>query len=116
MEAGKKQPYYIRAVDGAPLYFAGLTSVKLSEEAREGDGYVIVTAAADGGLVDVHDRRPVALTADDARAWLSPETSLEEATHIANNLALPATAFECYPVSRAVGKVGNDEPSLNDPI
>ncbi|WP_176072127.1 hypothetical protein [Paraburkholderia phenazinium] len=41
---------------------------------REGDGFVIVTAAADAGLVNIHDRRLMVVTADVAPEWLDPAT------------------------------------------
>ncbi len=33
-------------------------------------GFLIVTAAADKGLVDIHDRRPLVLVPDAAREWM----------------------------------------------
>ena len=61
----RKQPYYIQSNDGPPLYFAGLSSVKAgkpdapaTEHPGVLDGFVIVTDAAAGGMLDVHDRRP----------------------------------------------------------
>jgi putative SOS response-associated peptidase YedK len=32
--------------------------------------FLIVTAAADQGLVDIHDRRPLVLTPEAAREWM----------------------------------------------
>jgi putative SOS response-associated peptidase YedK len=46
---------------------AGLTSVGPDVEPHEGDGFVIVTAAADASLVDMHDRRPLVFAPDAAR-------------------------------------------------
>jgi putative SOS response-associated peptidase YedK len=34
-------------------------------------------------MVDIHDRRPVAVSADDARSWLYPKLTTDEAMHIA---------------------------------
>jgi hypothetical protein len=42
-------------------------------ENREEAGFVLVTADSLGGMVDVHDRRPVAASEEDARRWLDPE-------------------------------------------
>jgi putative SOS response-associated peptidase YedK len=116
VEEGKKQPYFITPIDGKPLFFAGLTSVKPGAEHRDGDGFVIVTGAADAGLLDVHDRRPLVLGADDAREWLHPETTFEKASHLANNVVTPAEAFRWFRVSTGVNRVGNDEPAFNEPI
>ncbi|WP_054926330.1 SOS response-associated peptidase, partial [Pseudomonas sp. NBRC 111142] len=51
----KKQPYYIRRRDGQPALCASIGQFTGNEH----DGFVIITADAQGGLVDVHDRRPV---------------------------------------------------------
>lgn len=38
--------------------------------ANKAEGFLIVTSAADKGLVDIHDRRPLALTPETARVWM----------------------------------------------
>lgn len=115
-EAGK-QPYFIVPIDGEPLYFAGLSSVRPgSPTPQEGDGFVIVTDAAEAGMLDVHDRRPLVLSAQDARQWLEPSTTFEEALHLATDLGTPVEAFRWFPVSKGVNKATNNDPSFNDPI
>jgi hypothetical protein len=37
-------------------------------------GFVISTADSQGGMVDIHERRPVALGAELAREWIAPHT------------------------------------------
>jgi putative SOS response-associated peptidase YedK len=56
LEAGGKQPYCIRRVDAAPLYFRGLTRVGPDAQPREGDAFVIATTAAEEGLTEVQHR------------------------------------------------------------
>lgn len=68
----RKQPYYITSADGGPLYFAALAEVHHSFKPDERDGFVIITAAADQGLIDIHDRKPLVLTPELAREWLAP--------------------------------------------
>jgi len=109
--ADGKQPYCIHRTDTAPLYFGGLASVGPGAAPREGDGFVIVTTAADGHLVDVHHRRPLVFDAGAARAWIEAE-SADMAREIAQSGNLAADAFECYPVGRAVNSVRNDGPGL----
>ncbi len=36
----------------------------------EAEGFLIVKTAADKGLVDIHDRRPLVLPPETAREWL----------------------------------------------
>ena len=55
----KKQPYFIRLKTQAPMFFAALAEVHTGLEPHEGDGFVIITAASDQGMVDIHDRRPL---------------------------------------------------------
>lgn len=116
---GGKQPYAIRRRDGGPLWMAGLCSVAPGDEAQQDDGFMIVTAAADEGLVDVHDRRPVVFAADLASEWLNISTLPEAAVALAQAMAEPAEKFEYFPVSRDVNRTGRgstDAPRLVDRI
>lgn len=110
-----KQPYFIRLKSGDPLLFAALGELPDGIDPPN-RGVVIITGGADSGLVDVHDRKPLVLPPDFARTWLNPDTSPEEAQHIAEQLALPAEAFEWYLVDKAVGNVRNQGPQLIEPI
>ena len=65
---------------------------------------VIVSA---GSMVDIHDRRPVVLTAELAREWLDPATPKERAEQMVLNQGEPAEAFEWFQVDTAVGNVRN---------
>lgn len=40
------------------------------ERGDDAEGFLIVTSAADKGMVDIHDRRPLALTPETARVWM----------------------------------------------
>ncbi|WP_313281674.1 SOS response-associated peptidase family protein [Stutzerimonas balearica] len=112
----KKQPYYIRRKDGAPLWFAALAQLdRTGLNDRDGDGFVIITADSDEGMLDIHDRRPVVFEADRAREWLEPDLSLERAEELVRDLALPVEAFEWFAVDRAVGNVRNEGRHLIEP-
>ena len=113
----KKQPYYIRRRDGEPLWFAALAKLdRAGLTERDGDGFVIITADSDQGMVDIHDRRPVVLEADLAREWVDQETAPERAEEIVRDLALPVEAFEWFAVDRAVGNVRNEGAHLIERI
>ncbi|MGB8420187.1 SOS response-associated peptidase [Paraburkholderia sp.] len=121
----RKQPYFIQSNDGPPIFFAGLSSVKPetpdappTEHSGVVDGFVIVTDAAAGGMLDVHDRRPLVLTVEEARVWLDPDTTFEEAVHVANNARKVSEDFHWFPVTPNVNKSGggNDSPVFNEPI
>jgi len=112
----RKQPYYITGADGAPLYFAALAEVHQSLEPDEHDGFVIITAAADQGLVDIHDRKPLVLTPEVAKEWLDPATTPERAAEIVEAGCRPAQDFRWFPVGKAVGNVRNQGPELIEPV
>ena len=115
-EDGKKQPWYIRLKVDAPCFLAALTNWKPHKAPPEGTGFVIVTAQAGGGLVDVHDRRPVVLGSADAKLWLDPDLLPEHADSLARELALGPDAFEWYRVGRAVNSVKNNRVELTWPL
>lgn len=108
----RKQPYYITSANGEPLYFAALAEVHSGIQHDDRDGFVIITAAADQGLVDVHDRKPLVLAPATAREWLDPETSIERAAEIVQVGCRPAADFKWFPVSKQVGNVRNQGQEL----
>ncbi|MGP2468494.1 SOS response-associated peptidase family protein [Yersinia sp. 2540 StPb PI] len=83
---------------------------------REDDGFVIVTADSDSGLVDIHDRRPVVLPPDAAREWMNPDTSPERAKEIALEALTSAEEFDWHPVIKKVGNIRNNGPELIEPL
>lgn len=116
-EKGVKQPWYIRLRTDQPMFLAAICNLR-SEPSDEGkrSGFVIVTAAADGGMVDVHDRRPVVFTAEDARIWMDNDAPPEQAESLARNRSLPVDDFEWYAVSTAVNNVRNNADVLIQPV
>ena len=113
----KKQPYLIRRLDGAPIFCAAIGQLPDADEGPgEHDGFVIITADSAGGMVDIHDRRPVVLTPELAREWLDPATPKERAEHIVLHQGEPAEAFEWFKVSTAAGNVRNHGPELIEPL
>lgn len=113
----KKQPYLIRRRDHAPIFCAAIGQFPTgNREPLEHDGFVIITADSQGGMIDIHDRRPVVLNPDLAREWLDPTTPKERAEQIALHQGEPAEAFEWFKVDRAVGNVRNQGPELIRPL
>ncbi|MBD8567869.1 SOS response-associated peptidase family protein [Pseudomonas syringae] len=112
----KKQPYFIRLKNKKPMFFAALAQVHRGLEPHDGDGFVIITSASDSGMVDIHDRRPVVLTAEDARAWLDLETAPQKAEALAKEHCRIVDDFEWFPVDRSVGNVRNQGPELIQPV
>jgi putative SOS response-associated peptidase YedK len=114
-EKGHKQPWYIRLRADAPMFLAALTDFR-PDRPSEDAGFVIVTAAADAGMVDVHDRRPVVFAPQDAALWMDNSLPPEQAEQLARAMTRPAGDFEWYPVSREVNKAGHNGAHLIEPV
>jgi putative SOS response-associated peptidase YedK len=112
----KKQPYFIRLKSRAPMFFGALAQVHPGLETHDEDGFVIITAASNSGMVDIHDRRPLVLSPEHAREWIEPGLSALLAEEMANDLCRPADDFEWFAVGKPVGNVRNDESGLITPI
>ncbi|MGU1855235.1 SOS response-associated peptidase [Pseudomonas aeruginosa] len=112
----RKQPYHIQHADSSPILCAAIGQFPgLDDEQAEQHGFVIITADAEGGMVDIHDRRPVVLPPDLAREWLDPATPPERAEQIVLMQGEPSQAFRWYAVSRDVGNVRNQGAHLIEP-
>ena len=79
--------------------------------------YTIITTDSNQQLNFLHNRMPVILDngSDAIRTWLDPNRT--EWSQDLQSLLKPYTGeLECYPVSKDVGKVGNNSPSFLIPI
>ncbi|MCE0845982.1 SOS response-associated peptidase family protein [Buttiauxella sp. A2-C1_F] len=110
-EGDKKQPYYIYRKDRKPLYFAAIGKQPF-DAGDDAEGFLIVTAAAGKGLVDIHDRRPLVFTPSAALTWMDPETTGVQASELAHHVAVSTDEFIWHPVTRSVGNVKNQSPEL----
>lgn len=52
-----------------------------------------------GGMVDIHDRRAVAVSAEDARRWMDTALLADQAEHLARTQMLQAELFEWLTVA-----------------
>ncbi|MEG1349268.1 MAG: SOS response-associated peptidase family protein, partial [Hafnia sp.] len=86
------------------------------ERGDEAEGFLIVTAAADKGLVDIHDRRPLVLSPDAAREWMRQDVGGKEAAEIATDGSVLADIFIWHAVTHAVGNVKNQGAELIQPL
>ncbi|MOA61002.1 putative SOS response-associated peptidase YedK [compost metagenome] len=75
---------------------------------------MIITADSAGGLLDVHDRRPVVFSAEFAREWLDPATPKERAEEMVLMQGEVSDVFEWHKVDKAVGNVRNQGARLID--
>lgn len=112
---GDKQPWFISPKDGEPILMAALTAWLPGREVLAETGFAIITDDAAGGMVDLHDRRPVCLTPDDAMAWVDPDTSVQDALGILST-PRPESAFQWWQVTRAMGNSRYQGPDASNPL
>ncbi|EPK7238760.1 SOS response-associated peptidase family protein, partial [Citrobacter freundii] len=105
-EGDKKQPYFIYRADGQPIFMAAIGSTPF-ERGDEAEGFLIVTAAADKGLVDIHDRRPLVLSPEAAREWMRQDVGGKVAEKITYDGMVTEDSFIWHAVSRDVGNTKN---------
>jgi putative SOS response-associated peptidase YedK len=102
----KKQPYFIHPQSGH-FAFAGLWDQWFSHTEGPVETFTIITTDANDALVDLHDRMPVILSADDVDTWLDPKN--HNAAELQNLLRpAPSTLTDSYPVSTFVNNVANE--------
>ena len=79
--------------------------------------YTIITTNSNSYLKFLHDRMPVVLDqgSDTMKTWLNPERSTWS-KELQSMLKPYEGELECYPVSKEVGKVGNDSPDFLIPV
>jgi putative SOS response-associated peptidase YedK len=115
-EKGHKQPWHIHRKDHAPLFLLALANFGAFEENRAEAGFVLVTDDASGGMLDIHDRRPVVLGREDAELWLSPTLSPQQALELARHAAVPAADFDWHKVSKKVNNASAGGPQIALPL
>ena len=113
-EVGDKQPWYIHSKDGGPIYMAAITAWSPCKTEDVEHGFAIVTDDSAGGMLDVHDRRPIVLAPEAAREWTSPDTGVEAALELLST-ARPETAFQWHPVTRQMSNVKYQAPNTDHP-
>ncbi len=112
-ESGKV-PYYIHAVDGEPLAFAGLWDRWTADADHVVESCTILTTEPNERLRPLHDRMPVILDHDGIEPWL--ESRRKDAPMLRALLGpCSSERLALHPVSRRVNRVENDDPSLIEP-
>ena len=116
-DAKIKQPYFIYHKAHTSLFIAAISRFHPeAPEAPDDDGFVIVTAASDKGLLDMHDRRPLVLERVQALEWLDVDTSPERILEIVETESVTPGKFKWHPVNKKVGDVRNNDSSLTEEI
>ncbi|HET8596051.1 MAG TPA: SOS response-associated peptidase [Intrasporangium sp.] len=116
----RKQPFYVRRADGAPVAFAGLYEFWRDRSVPEGDSdawlttFTIITTDAEPGLDRIHDRQPLVLEPDQWEQWLDPDEHDPDVVRRFLEFGRPGR-FDAYPVGRAVGSTSANGPLLVEP-
>ncbi|HEX5421460.1 MAG TPA: SOS response-associated peptidase, partial [Gammaproteobacteria bacterium] len=100
-----KQPHVLHLGDFRPFSFAGIWTARELPEGWQ-HTFAILTRPAEGSIAAIHERMPAVVHPCHYEAWLSTETSAEEARGIALE---PFGHIEHYAVSNFVNK-----PEQND--
>lgn len=103
----KNRPwFFFRRRDEAPLFFGGIAKA---------EGFSILTRKPVEPVASIHDRTPVFVPPDDVLAWLDPDIPGRDAL---SRFAPPeyGGALECWRVSDAAKRPGNEGPELIEPL
>tara|TARA_R110000851_G_C13065632_1_gene564404 strand:+ start:434 stop:1093 length:660 start_codon:yes stop_codon:yes gene_type:complete len=114
-EKGDKQPWYISPKDETPILMAGITAWEPGRDVLAETGFAIVTDDAAGGMVDIHDRRPICLSPDDAIEWADPGTAVNQALDILSTPRSEST-FRWWRVTRKIGNSRYQLAEAGEPI
>ncbi|KAI3398185.1 hypothetical protein diail_9662, partial [Diaporthe ilicicola] len=113
-----KMPHFVKRKDGRLMCFAGLWDcVQYEDDDQKHYTYTIITTDSNKQLKFLHDRMPVILdpASDNMKTWLDPQR-FEWSKGLQDCLKPFDGELECYPVSKEVGKVGNNSPTFIIPI
>ncbi|MCJ1385658.1 hypothetical protein MMC17_008781 [Xylographa soralifera] len=114
----EKIPHYMKRKDDQLMCFAGLWDCVQYEGTEEKHyTYTIITTDSNKALKFLHDRMPVILEngSEQIRTWLDPDR-YKWSKELQALLKPFEGELECYPVSREVGKVGNNSPAFIVPV
>lgn len=121
LKSGKERvPHFVKRKDGKLMYFAGLWDCVQYDEDKDDKKnytYTIITTDSNKQLKFLHDRMPVILdpASGKLKTWLDPGR-YEWSQELQDILKPFEGELEVYPVSKEVGKVGNNSPSFIIPI
>ncbi|CAI7674668.1 hypothetical protein N7533_009288 [Penicillium manginii] len=114
----EKVPHFVKRKDGDLMFFAGLWDCVQYEGSDEKIyTYTVITTSSNPYLAFLHERMPVILEAgsEAMRTWLDPKRTTWS-KELQTMLKPYEGELECYPVTKEVGKVGNNSPDFIIPV
>lgn len=117
---GSKIPHFVKRKDGQLMCFAGLWDCVKYDDTADGEKlytYTVITTNSNEQLQFLHDRMPVILDpgTKEMEIWLDA-TRNKWSPELQAVLKPFEGELECYPVSKEVGKVGNNSPDFIVPL
>jgi putative SOS response-associated peptidase YedK len=110
-----KQPYAIALKGGGLMAMAGLWETWRSPAGERIRSFTIATTTPNELCAELHNRMPVMLKPEAWPAWLGEEPATVR--YLKTLLApYPSEDMICWPVSKRVGNVKNNDPSLIEPV
>ncbi|HET9648530.1 MAG TPA: SOS response-associated peptidase [Microlunatus sp.] len=116
-----KQPFFIHRRDGGRLAMAGIYEIwrDPDKDPEAEDAWLrtcsVITTQATDAAGHIHDRMPMVIRREVLDRWLDP-TLTDSAQALELLSVTDADQLEAYAVSKAVGNVRNNDPSLLAPI
>ncbi|MHC4294651.1 MAG: SOS response-associated peptidase [Planctomycetota bacterium] len=110
----RKQPYFIRTINGEVMALAGIWDSWRSPAGEEIRSCAIVTVDAVSVVADIHKRMPAIIHPSSYDLWLDPAAApdqLQELLRPPENIDL-----QSYPVDRKVNAPETDSPDCIAPI
>jgi putative SOS response-associated peptidase YedK len=109
------QPYAIALADRSVMALAGLWETWRSRAAEMVHSFTIITTEPNELCAQLHDRMPVVLDPTSWPLWLGEGAAKPDELK-ALLVPYPSAGMTCWPVSKRVGNVKNNDPSLIEPV
>jgi putative SOS response-associated peptidase YedK len=114
--AGKaRQPFNVRRKDGKVFGVAGLWERLESGQQEPLESCLVLTKAASGVVVPIHDRMPLILAPSSYARWLE-STPADARELLAGLETVPDDLLEAYAVSALVNRAGVEDPRCLEPV
>lgn len=113
-DKGKKQPFLVGINDQNLFSIAGLWETWRSPEGPVIPSFTLITMPPNELMANIHDRMPAILLPEYERLWLSNELSTQDLLQILH--PYPSDQMHAFPVSPAVNRVSQNDPSLIVPV
>jgi len=110
---GIKIPYRFITDPENLMAFAGIWEETISEDYGSLHSFSIITTPANNTVKPLHDRMPAILTNDMARVWLDNDVDILKLLDVLK--PFPASKTICYPVSKRVNSIKNNDPEIIKP-